>query len=85
MFRELDIDDNGNLTNLQFKEAIRNLGIGLTSREIDVLIKYCHPDDENMINWKNFIFKFKENTGEQQILDRTRQRLHHIKDQIYLF
>ena len=33
----------------------------------------------------NFIYKFKENTGEQQILDRTRQRLHHLKHQIYTF
>jgi len=64
---EKDLDGKGNLTNLQFKEAIRGLGIGLTSREIDTLIQYCEPDLENRINWKNFLHKFKENTGEQQI------------------
>lgn len=85
VFKKHDSDESGTLSNLEFRDAIRDLGIGLTSREIDCLINYCDPGPDNRINWVNFIHKFKENTGEQQILDRTRQRLHKIKDQIYLF
>ena len=85
VFSSRDPDNTGNITNLQFRDSIRELNIGQVSKEIDVQIKYCRPDDNNMINWHNFIHKFKESDGEKQVLDRTRQRLHKIKDQIYLF
>lgn len=61
------------------------MNICLTSKEIDKLINYMETNEEQKINWVAFCKKFKENTGEQQILDRTRQRLHRIKDQIYQF
>ena len=60
VFRAKDVDGNNNLTNIEFRAAIRNLGIGLTSTEIDALLQYCQFDAENKINWVNFIYKFQQ-------------------------
>jgi hypothetical protein len=60
VFREKDVDGNNNLTNIEFRGAIRNLGIGLTSSEIDTLIQFCVSDAENKINWVDFIYKFQQ-------------------------
>ena len=60
VFRLLDTDDHGVVTNLEFKEAIRKLNIGLTSKDIDCLINYIEPDANQRINWKNFIKKFTQ-------------------------
>ena len=39
VFSARDPDNTGNITNLQFRDAIRELNIGLLSNEIDCLIK----------------------------------------------
>ena len=79
-FLAIDTQNSGVVTNLEFKEAIRSLNIGFTSREVDELIVYIRPDEHNRINWVDFVQKFKDGPGEKKILERTRQRLHNLKD-----
>jgi len=85
VFGKYDPDNTGTISNLEFKEAIRTLNIGFTSREIDVLIKYIEPTRDNRINYYDFAHKFKDTHGDRQVLDRTRLRIHKLKDLIYQF
>jgi Ca2+-binding EF-hand superfamily protein len=48
------------VTNLEFKEAIRKLMTGLTSREIDELLNSTPMDSDNRISYKDFIKKMME-------------------------
>lgn len=41
-FIEVDTEKKGNITNLQFKKALRALNIALTAKEIDLLLNYCN-------------------------------------------
>ena len=85
VFGKYDPDNTGCISNLEFKEAVRTLNIGFTSREIDVLIKYIEPTRDNRINYYDFAHKFKDTHGDRQVLDRTRLRIHRLKDLIYQF
>lgn len=85
VFGRYDPDNTGTISNLEFKEAIRSLNIGFKSREIDVLIKYIEPTRDNRINYFDFAHKFRDNHGDRQVLDRTRLRVHKLKDLIYQY
>ena len=37
----MDNSNTGKISNLQFRKAMRNFNIGLTSKEIDILIQLC--------------------------------------------
>ncbi len=39
IFREFDEDKNGYISKLEFRNAIRKLNLGLTSREIDKVME----------------------------------------------
>lgn len=60
VFKAIDITKCGKVTNLEFKEAIRKLMTGLTSREIDELLNSTPMDSENKIAYKDFIKKMME-------------------------
>lgn len=60
IFEEIDVTKCGRVTNLEFKEAIRKLQIGLSSREIDDLINATPVDKNNRINYKEFIKSMNE-------------------------
>lgn len=60
VFREIDITKCGKVTNLEFKDAIRRLNTGLTSREIDDLLNATPMDKDNCIAYKDFIKKMME-------------------------
>lgn len=51
IFREMDADKSGELSNLEFKNAFRQLNIGLTSKEIDQLLDYCDQTGDGVINY----------------------------------
>jgi Ca2+-binding EF-hand superfamily protein len=60
VFKKVDLDNQGVITNLEFKEAVRKLHIGFTSKEIDLMIKNIQPMADNKINYLEFMGKFKE-------------------------
>ena len=43
---------------MEFKNALRKLKIGLTSKEIDVLLKVCDENGDGQIDIKEFKNKF---------------------------
>ncbi|EGR32180.1 hypothetical protein IMG5_093040 [Ichthyophthirius multifiliis] len=85
IFKEFDKDNSGNISNLEFKSAFRNLSIGLTSKEIDVLLNFCDESGEGIVNWKEFLKKFNKNECQQRILERCKQRLKLINDDIHYY
>lgn len=58
MFKEFDSDGSGEISNLEFKDAFRKLGIGLTSKELDHLLNFCDESGDGIVNWLEFISKF---------------------------
>lgn len=59
IFKEFDSDGSGELSNLEFKDAFRKLGIGLTSKEIDHLLNICDESGDGVVNWIEFVSKFE--------------------------
>ena len=60
VFDETDITKCGKVTNLEFKEAIRKLMTGLTSKDIDDLINATPMTKDGRIDYREFIKKMKE-------------------------
>lgn len=54
MFREYDKSDVGKITNMEFRSVFRNLNMGLTFQEIDMLCTLCLVDHDSMVDWKEF-------------------------------
>lgn len=83
-FQELDKNNTGTITNLEFRHAFRNLNIALTTKEIDLLLNFCDMD-KNTINWRDFIKKFEVWGDNKQIIDRTKTKMQKLSDNIYYY
>ena len=59
IFREFDSDGNGSISEVEFRNAIRKLNLGLTSREIDKLMLRIDSNSDGKIDYNEFISKFK--------------------------
>jgi EF-hand domain pair len=59
VFKEFDLDGNGVLSNMEFRQGIRKLNLGLTLMEIDDLLNYCDSNNDGLIDWQEFSNKFK--------------------------
>ncbi len=53
VFEQFDKGKTGFISNLLFKNALRNLNIGLSSKQIDEILMMSNNDD-GMVNWKQF-------------------------------
>lgn len=60
VFEEIDQSGQGVVTNLEFKEGIRKLLIGITSREIDDLINVVDMNKDGRVDWLEFCAKFRQ-------------------------
>jgi hypothetical protein len=83
IFNDLDQDNNGVLSTLEFRGAMRKLGIGLTSKEIDKLMIKTDKNSDGVIDWEEFMSKFKPRENDQIIFDRTKTRLVKLKEMMY--
>ena len=57
-FKNIDQQKTGFLSTLEFRTALRNLNIGLSSREIDTIITLCN-NVKGLINWQEFCSNMK--------------------------
>ena len=55
MFENIDKDKSGKLTYSQFRESFRSLSYGLSENDINMLIAYADENQDEKINWKEFI------------------------------
>jgi Ca2+-binding EF-hand superfamily protein len=60
IFQEIDQSNQGAVTNLEFKDGIRRLMIGITSREIDDLINVVDMNRDGRVDWIEFCARFKQ-------------------------
>lgn len=84
-FLEVDPENTGKITNLMFKKAFRNLKIALTSKEIDLLLNYCHFKLESLIDWREFIKVVNLPEDKQLIIDRLAPRLQKLSDLLHYY
>jgi len=61
IFREMDTDDSGRLSNKEFRNGIRKLGLGLTLREIDLLMNRIDKNMDGMVDYSEFCGRFQGN------------------------
>jgi len=58
IFKKMDTDHSGKLSNKEFRNGIRKLGLGLTLREIDALMTRIDSNMDGMIDYNEFCCKF---------------------------
>lgn len=59
MFKKLDKDGSGKLSQLEFRNGVRQLGLGLSSREIDNILARLDSNSDGMINYAEFAAKLR--------------------------
>jgi len=51
IFDEFDEDGNGFITQVEFRNALRRLNLGITSREMDQVLQQLDNNGDGMIDW----------------------------------
>ena len=54
-FKSFDKDNDGKITNLEFRYILVQLGGLFTDEEVDVLFKECDLDNDGYLNYQDFI------------------------------
>lgn len=80
----MDSDGNGFVSEVEFRNAIRKLNLGMTSREIDQLMRKIDSNSDGKISWQEFISKFKTNDIDETIKLRGKEKMARLKEQMIL-
>ncbi|CAD8159524.1 unnamed protein product [Paramecium octaurelia] len=83
LFKQYDSDNTGFITNLEFRQVIRSLNMGLTFQDVDILSAMLHTDRNSMVNWKEFSKKLDFRQADNKILERAGIHLQKVNDHIY--
>jgi len=76
---------DGLISNIDFRNAFKQLNLGITTKEIDELLSYCDINKDGFINWKEFEKKFNISEVNQRIIERSKNKLKTIKNDIYSY
>jgi Ca2+-binding EF-hand superfamily protein len=68
IFNEFDVDGNGVVTVVEFRNAIRKLNLGLSSKEIDQLMMRIDANSDGMIDYSEFTNKFGTVDNQSQLM-----------------
>ena len=80
MFTEIDTDKNNVLSQNEFRNALRKLNLGFTSREIDRLMAKIDTNNDGKIDWKEFSSQFPEKDVDLRLKERARDRIARLKE-----
>ncbi|CAD8157187.1 unnamed protein product [Paramecium pentaurelia] len=83
LFKQYDPDNTGFITNLEFRQVIRSLNMGLTFQDVDILSAMLDTDRNSMVNWKEFSKKLDFRQADNKILERAGIHLQRVNDHIY--
>lgn len=75
IFKSIDKDGNGYLSAIEFRKALRQLNLGLTAREIDLILLRVDTNADGKISWKEFENKFKASEVESTISNNVSLKL----------
>jgi len=84
IFREFDSDGNGSISQVEFRNAIRKLNLGLTSREIDKVMLRIDTNQDGKIDYHEFISKFKTNDLDERLKERAKDKMARLKELMIL-
>lgn len=76
----MDEDKNGFISQVEFRNAIRKLNLGLTSREIDQVMTRIDKNQDGRIDWHEFSAKFQNNEYDDRIQERSKARMGKLKE-----
>ena len=80
IFDEFDEDGNSFVTQVEFRNAIRRLGLGITSREIDQVLQKIDTNGDGRIDYQEFAAKFKDNSYDARMAARAADRMAKLKE-----
>lgn len=80
IFDDFDEDGNGFVTLVEFRNAIRRLGLGLTSREIDQIMARIDSNGDGRIDYPEFAAKFKQSSYDTRMAVRAATRMAKLKE-----
>lgn len=80
IFKEFDSDGNGFITQTEFRNAIRKLNLGLTSREIDKLMLRIDSNSDGKIDYQEFSAKFKTSELDVRLKERAKDKMARLKE-----
>ena len=80
IFKKFDEDGNGFISSIEFRNAIRKLNLGLSSREIDLIMKRVDTNGDGNIDWKEFVSKFKTSDLDDRLKERAKDRMGRLKE-----
>lgn len=84
IFKSFDTDKNGFISAVEFRNAIRKLNLGLSSREIDKLMVKIDTNADGKIDWKEFMSKFKVSELDERMKERAKDKMGRIKELMIL-
>ena len=80
IFSEIDTDGNGWISQVEFRNAIRRLNLGLTSKQIDQLIARLDVNGDGKIDYDEFCAKFAPKELDTIMLKRAANKLARLKE-----
>ncbi len=81
IFSEFDVDGNGVVTAVEFRNAIRKLNLGLSSKEIDQLMLRIDANSDGMIDYNEFSSKFGTLNQQSQLMqERGKEKIAQLKE-----
>ena len=84
IFNSMDTDKNGYLSQQEFRHAIRKLNIGVSSQEIDNVMKKIDSNQDGKIDWKEFCAKFKQTDLDERLKVRAKDKMGRLKELMIL-
>lgn len=79
IFNEFDEDGNGYISAVEFRNVIRKLGVGLSSRDIDALLAKIDTNQDGRIDYVEFMSKFKTTPLDERLQQRTATKMARFK------
>ncbi|OMJ89166.1 hypothetical protein SteCoe_8712 [Stentor coeruleus] len=65
VFKNMDTDQSGKLSSMEFRKALRKLSLGLSARDIDLVMSRIDTNNDGQIDWQEFQKNFKSSETEK--------------------
>lgn len=79
VFKNIDIDDSGKLSAVEFRKALRKLGVGLSARDIDLVMSRIDVNNDGQIDWQEFNKNFKQSDTEKYTTSVAQNRIQKMR------